>query len=111
MRRLHVLGQQELSLLMGGADKLPEGLPVVVECEEAAIPEAYGTFADGSLMRTLQEFSFYMEDGVPAPIEALDDKYRYETYRKRVVPPTHPPTHPPTSESPPPTHPPTHPSA
>lgn len=76
-KRLHVVGRQELALLLGGSDKLPADLPAAVqECPEANIPENYGTFADGTLMRTLQDFCFYMEDGVPAPIEALDDKFR-----------------------------------
>ena len=77
-KRLHVVGRQELALLLGGSDRLPADLPAAVqECPEANIPENYGTFADGTLMRTLQDFCFYMEDGVPAPIEALDDKFRY----------------------------------
>eukprot|EP00624_Nannochloropsis_granulata_P007604 evm.model.NODE_8689_length_26325_cov_22.074074.1 len=76
-KRLHVVGRQELALLLGGNDLLPTSLQAAVqECPEANIPDNYGTFADGTMMRTLQDFCFYMEDGVPAPIEALDDKFR-----------------------------------
>ena len=66
MRRLHVLGRRELALLVGGEGKLPPGevLPTAYECDEAAVPEEYGTFADGSLMRTLQDFCFYHEGGL-----------------------------------------------
>jgi len=76
-KRLHVIGRQEVGLILGGVGKVPDGSPAREECAEANIPEAFGTSADGTLMRTLQEFSFYMDDGVPAPIEALDDKFRY----------------------------------
>ena len=66
MRRLHVLGRRELSLLVGGEDKLPtpEQLPLPrlqPECEEAAIPAQYGAVEDGVMLRTLQDFCFYHE--------------------------------------------------
>jgi hypothetical protein len=66
MRRLHVLGRRELTLLVGGEGKLPplEVLPppgAPPECEEAAIPEQYGSVEDGVMLRTLQDFCFYHE--------------------------------------------------
>lgn len=66
MRRLHVLGRRELSLLVGGEDKLPtpEQAPLPrlqPECEEAAIPAQYGAVEDRVMLRTLQDFCFYHE--------------------------------------------------
>lgn len=64
LRRLHVLGRRELSLLVGGEANLPapEMLPPRPwEHEEAAIPEGYGSVEDGCVMRTLQDFCFYHE--------------------------------------------------
>ena len=62
MRRLHVLGRQELALLAGGEHQLPPFLSnVEEELDEDVIPGEYDDEQGGFVMRTLQDFCLYHE--------------------------------------------------